>query len=260
VGSSLPYLCSPYAYVHSFTDCLDSTGDDFLNPVDTVRGELIQGTSPQLPLSPTLAQLIHRSSSKHPQPHLQGPRSLGPTLVDTLEQIDVTVNIIEAYSDTFALCRTSDDVEVAIKQGKIASLLGLEGYVDSSLVGGTGWKLNWTEHTCLGTPLVVSGSLGRLIFCGASQTGHVGRQCRAVLIYIKRNAVLTSRSSQDVPPARRAVHDAHPLVQQRLCRFGRYLLPGRREVGWSVVRIPPLLVTAWFAHMLDLSARSSSRR
>jgi hypothetical protein len=45
---------------------------------------------------------------------------------------------------------------VAIKQGKIASLMGLEGYVDTLLVVGAEWTLNRTERTCLGTPLVVS--------------------------------------------------------------------------------------------------------
>ncbi|WVQ85502.1 hypothetical protein IAT38_007667 [Cryptococcus sp. DSM 104549] len=54
---------------------------------------------------------------------------LNPTFQvrDTLEQIDVTTNIIEKYSDTFALARTADEVETAIKQGKVGSLMGLEG-------------------------------------------------------------------------------------------------------------------------------------
>ncbi|WVO19650.1 uncharacterized protein IAS62_000940 [Cryptococcus decagattii] len=46
---------------------------------------------------------------------------------DALEQLDVSNNLISKYSDTFALARTADQVESAIKHGKIASLFGLEG-------------------------------------------------------------------------------------------------------------------------------------
>jgi membrane dipeptidase len=49
--------------------------------------------------------------------------------LDTLEQIDVSLNLIEKYDDTFQLCKTADDVMSAIGQGKVASLLGLEGCV-----------------------------------------------------------------------------------------------------------------------------------
>ncbi|KAK8865714.1 hypothetical protein IAR55_000859 [Kwoniella newhampshirensis] len=58
-----------------------------------------------------------------------GEDFLGPTtqVRDTLEQIDVATNMIERYSDTFALARTADEVEAAIKQGKVASMFGLEG-------------------------------------------------------------------------------------------------------------------------------------
>ena len=49
--------------------------------------------------------------------------------VDTLEQIDVSFNLIEKYSDTFRHCRTADDVMEAIKAGKVASIFGLEGHV-----------------------------------------------------------------------------------------------------------------------------------
>nr|ODO02587.1 membrane dipeptidase [Cryptococcus depauperatus CBS 7855] len=48
-------------------------------------------------------------------------------LLDTLEQIDVANNLIEKYSDTFVHARTADDIENAIKRGKVASIYGLEG-------------------------------------------------------------------------------------------------------------------------------------
>jgi membrane dipeptidase len=44
-----------------------------------------------------------------------------------LEQIDVSLNLMDKYSDTFEFCKTADDVMMAIKMGKVASLLGVEG-------------------------------------------------------------------------------------------------------------------------------------
>ncbi|RZJ97540.1 MAG: membrane dipeptidase [Novosphingobium sp.] len=45
----------------------------------------------------------------------------------TLEQIDVTKRLIARYPQDLALCLTAADVEKAIKAGKIASLMGMEG-------------------------------------------------------------------------------------------------------------------------------------
>ncbi|KZT08456.1 uncharacterized protein LAESUDRAFT_649280 [Laetiporus sulphureus 93-53] len=46
---------------------------------------------------------------------------------DTLEQIDVAKLLINRYSDTFELSLTSIDVKNAIRRGKIAGMLGVEG-------------------------------------------------------------------------------------------------------------------------------------
>lgn len=46
-----------------------------------------------------------------------------------IEQIDIVHRMIEKYPDTFALALTADDVERAVKEGKIASLIGIEGGV-----------------------------------------------------------------------------------------------------------------------------------
>jgi membrane dipeptidase len=53
----------------------------------------------------------------------------------TLERIDVVYRMIRKYPDTFELARTADDVERIFKQGKIASLMGMEGghSIDNSL-------------------------------------------------------------------------------------------------------------------------------
>ncbi len=45
----------------------------------------------------------------------------------TMEQIDVTKRLVEAYPDDLALALTAADVEAALAEGRIASLLGMEG-------------------------------------------------------------------------------------------------------------------------------------
>ncbi|KAG8897913.1 hypothetical protein FRB99_007794 [Tulasnella sp. 403] len=46
---------------------------------------------------------------------------------DTLEQIDVARGLIEKYGDTFRLATSYDDIEGSLYEGRIASLLGVEG-------------------------------------------------------------------------------------------------------------------------------------
>jgi membrane dipeptidase len=55
--------------------------------------------------------------------------------VETLEQIDVMKRLIARYPDRLQFALTSADVEAAMKAGKIASLLGMEGghSIDGSL-------------------------------------------------------------------------------------------------------------------------------
>jgi membrane dipeptidase len=58
----------------------------------------------------------------------------GDAVVQTLEQIDVTKRLIARYPNELALALTADDVERAMKSGRIASLLGMEGGVS---IGGS---------------------------------------------------------------------------------------------------------------------------
>jgi membrane dipeptidase len=62
---------------------------------------------------------------------LQGDHAVSATL----EQIDCVYTLVKRYPETFAIARTADDVERIFKQGKIASLIGMEGghSIDNSL-------------------------------------------------------------------------------------------------------------------------------
>jgi membrane dipeptidase len=51
----------------------------------------------------------------------------GTALQDTLEQIALVKAMLERYPETFAAARTVADIEKARKEGKIASLIGVEG-------------------------------------------------------------------------------------------------------------------------------------
>ena len=46
-----------------------------------------------------------------------------------LDQIDLVYRMVERYPDDFALATSADEVEAAVKAGKIASLIGIEGGV-----------------------------------------------------------------------------------------------------------------------------------
>ncbi|MEL1251228.1 dipeptidase [Aurantiacibacter gilvus] len=45
----------------------------------------------------------------------------------TIEQIDITKRLVEAYPEDLMLALTADDVEAAMASGRIASLIGMEG-------------------------------------------------------------------------------------------------------------------------------------
>ncbi len=48
-------------------------------------------------------------------------------VVMTMEQIDVTKRLIARYPETLQLALTADEVESAVREGKIASMIGMEG-------------------------------------------------------------------------------------------------------------------------------------
>jgi membrane dipeptidase len=53
----------------------------------------------------------------------------------TMEEIDIVYQLLQRYPDTFQLTLTADEVEAAFKEGKIASMIGIEGghSIDSSI-------------------------------------------------------------------------------------------------------------------------------
>jgi membrane dipeptidase len=51
----------------------------------------------------------------------------GEALATTLEQIELVKQMIDRYPETFAIARNVDDIERIHKEGKIASLIGVEG-------------------------------------------------------------------------------------------------------------------------------------
>lgn len=52
---------------------------------------------------------------------------------DAIEQIDLTLRLVESYPDTFQLVSEPDGVEQVYASGKIACSIGIEGYVDFDL-------------------------------------------------------------------------------------------------------------------------------
>ena len=54
-------------------------------------------------------------------------RLRGESLQATLEQIEFVHNMVNRYPETFELCLSTDDIERAIAEGKIASMIGMEG-------------------------------------------------------------------------------------------------------------------------------------
>lgn len=47
---------------------------------------------------------------------------------DAIEQIDLTLRLVESYPETFELVNEPDEVEEVYGSGKIACSIGIEGY------------------------------------------------------------------------------------------------------------------------------------
>ena len=51
----------------------------------------------------------------------------GDALLQTLQQIDIVHRMVKRYPDVFELAGTADDIERIVAEGRIASMLGIEG-------------------------------------------------------------------------------------------------------------------------------------
>jgi len=83
------------------------------------------GTTPMHTDFPRLAQ--GKVGAQFWSVYVASAQSEPEAVVETLEQIDVTKRLIARYPDKLALALTADEVERAMKAGKIASLIGMEG-------------------------------------------------------------------------------------------------------------------------------------
>ncbi|PPQ98387.1 hypothetical protein CVT24_004066 [Panaeolus cyanescens] len=146
---------------------------------------------------------------------------------DTLEQIDISRLLIEKYPETFSLALTSEDIKVAVAQGKIASLLGVEGghQLGNSLAvlrqyHALGVRYVTLTHTCHNAfadscgylPGIVPlhhglSSLGRTLIYEMNRLGvlvdlsHTSDETAKQALRVSRAPVIWSHSSA------RAVHD-----------------------------------------------------
>jgi len=59
----------------------------------------------------------------------------GAAVTATLEQVDAVHRLVRAFPEDLELCRGADEVEAAVRSGRVASLMGMEGghSIDSSL-------------------------------------------------------------------------------------------------------------------------------
>lgn len=59
----------------------------------------------------------------------------GTALLQTLQQIELVQNMVKRYPETFEMAATADDIERIVKDGRIASMMGIEGgySIESSL-------------------------------------------------------------------------------------------------------------------------------
>lgn len=93
------------------------------------------GKSPPLPLSlpflPALTPPFPREKKSYVDCKPSGSDFLTPTnrVRDTLEQIDIAKLMIARYDDVFEFATTAQGVRDAVRAGKVASLLGVEGLV-----------------------------------------------------------------------------------------------------------------------------------
>ncbi|KAG6812549.1 hypothetical protein H0H92_002318 [Tricholoma furcatifolium] len=146
-----------------------------------------------------------------PGPEEQSEDFLKPTssVRDTLEQIDVAKALIDKYPETFQLATDAADVKSAIRNGKIASLLGVEG---AHQIGNSLAVLR--QYHALGVS-----DLGRTLIAEMNRLGvlvdlsHTSDATAIEALKLSKAPVIWSHSSA------RAVHDVPRNVPDEVLRL-----------------------------------------
>lgn len=82
---------------------------------------------------------VPTSSTPPTMSAVRPPSDLRELMEDTLEQIDVARILMDKYSDTFEFVTTAAEAKEAMRTGKVASFMGIEGahQLGNSLGGGS---------------------------------------------------------------------------------------------------------------------------
>jgi membrane dipeptidase len=70
----------------------------------------------------------------------------GDALLQTMQQIDIVERMVKRYPDTFEIAATADDIERIVKEGKVASMMGVEG--GHSIEGSLGNLQRFYDRGC----------------------------------------------------------------------------------------------------------------
>ncbi|KAG5646836.1 hypothetical protein DXG03_002213 [Asterophora parasitica] len=135
---------------------------------------------------------------------------------DTLEQIDVARALIEKYPETFQFATGTDDIKSAIKNGKIASLLGVEGghQLGNSLAvlrqyHALGVRYVTLTHTCHNVFADSCGFLPGII----PRHGGLSSLGRTLIDEMNRLGVLVDLShTSDATAAQALAHSKAPVI------------------------------------------------
>ncbi|GAA2580319.1 dipeptidase [Dactylosporangium fulvum] len=137
--------------------------------------------------------------------HLPEPEAV----VATLEQIDAVYRLVAAYPDVFAVAYTAGDVRRAIRGGRIASLIGVEG--GHSIAGSLGvlrtlarlgvryLTLTHNDNTAWADSATDDPSAGGLSDTGRTVVAELNRL--GVLVDLSHVAASTQRDALDVSVA-----------------------------------------------------------
>ena len=191
----------------------------------------------------------------------------GSSLATTLEQIDIVEAMVERYPETFGLARTVDEIERLVGEGKIASLIGVEGghSIENSLqvlrqlyARGARYmtlthslSLDWADSATDEQKLGGLSPFGEEVVREMNRLGmlvdlsHVSEECMEDALRVTKAPVIFSHSSA------RAIADHPRNVSDAILRklpenggvvminfFSGYLLPdgARRGVARSEAR------------------------